>query len=164
MFWSPHLLPPQRDHTNKCSTSHSNKANVPIFNNFPIYPLGYPTSKRKAENLYQNGKEVKTAFHNLALSRRTTESKAKKASSTPSGLNFTLGCTLLKQSAVSSASCLRAHSNKSSPSRPFKDTKSTWINMKRFYSRAEQDTGVHNMVKWQTFRSHLSFYSILSRF
>lgn len=148
----------------RCSTSHFNKANVPVFTNFPVYPLGYPTSKRKAEKWYQNGKERKATFQHLALSRRTIESKAKEASSTPSGFNFTLGCTLLKQSALSSASYLRAHTNKNSPSCPFKDTKSTWINIKRFYSHAEQDTKLQNMGKRQTFRSHLSFYSTLSRF
>lgn len=163
MVWSPYLLP-QRAHIDRCSTSHFNKTNVPVFSNFYIYPLGYSTSKRKAENWYQNGKGRKGVFQHLALSRRTIESKAKKASSTPSGFNFTLGCTLLKQSALSSASCLRAHSNKNSPSHPFKNTKSTWIHMKRFYSLAEQDTRVHNMVKRLTFRSHLSFYSTLSRY
>lgn len=163
MVWSPYLLP-QRDHIDRCSTSHFDKANVPVFKNFYIYPLGYPTSKRKAENRYQNGKGRKSVFQHLALSRRTIESNAKNVSSTPSGFSFTLGCTLLKQPALSSASCLRTHKNKNSPSCPFKDTKLTWIHMKRFYSPAEQDTRVHNTAKRQTFRSRLSFYSTLSRF
>lgn len=61
---------------------------MPIFNNFPIHSLGYSTSKRKAENWYQNGKERKSAFQDLALSRRTMENKAKKASSTPPGFTI----------------------------------------------------------------------------
>lgn len=52
------VSPPTEGSHDRCSTSPFNKANVPIFNSFLIYPLGYPASKRKAENFLNGTKMI----------------------------------------------------------------------------------------------------------